>query len=105
MIFLILCRFQDPYILLNALTALANICSTGMANDLAPEVERLCDGKFLSRNNIVGPLAGHVRKKALLAAVRMVTRAPDVAEMFRDIPGVVIPDGNHAVVMGGVIDA
>lgn len=74
-----------------------------MAMDLAPEVERLCDGKFLTRNSIVGPIAGHVRKKALLAAVRMVTRAPDVAEMFLDIPGAVIPDGNHAVVMGGVL--
>lgn len=97
------CRFQDPYILLNALTALANICSTGMAMDLAPEVERLCDAKFLTRNSIVGPIAGHVRKKALLTAVRMVSRAPDVADMFLNIPGAVIPDGNHAVVMGGAL--
>eukprot|EP00892_Ulva_mutabilis_P011372 jgi/Ulvmu1/8607/UM046_0005.1 len=95
-------RFGDPYILLNALTALANICSGGMAADLAPEVERLCDGKLLQRNGVNGALAGHVRKKALLAASRMVSRAPALEETFRDVPGSVIPDGNHAVVMAGV---
>lgn len=94
-------RFGDPYIVLNALTALANICSAGMAADLAPEVERLADGRFLQRNGITGALAGHIRKKALLAACRMVTRAPDLEETFRDVPGSVIPDGNHAVVMAG----
>lgn len=94
-------RFGDPYIVLNALTALANICSAGMAADLAPEVERLTDGRFLQRNGITGALSGHIRKKALLAACRMVTRAPDLEETFRDVPGAVIPDGNHAVVMAG----
>lgn len=94
-------RFADPYIVLNALTALANICSAGMATDLAPEVERLADGKFLQRSGITGALSGHVRKKALLAATRMVSRAPDLEETFRDVPGSVIPDGNHAVVMAG----
>lgn len=94
-------RFGDPYIVLNALTALANICSAGMAADLAPEVERLADGRFLQRNGITGALSGHIRKKALLTACRMVTRAPDLEETFRDVPGTVIPDGNHAVVMAG----
>lgn len=54
-----------------ALSALANISSAEMARDCAPEVEKLLESQNL-----------YIRKKALLAAVRIIRKAPDLMEGF-----------------------
>ena len=71
----------------------------GMARDLAPDVEALADGAILKRHSISGAVAGHVRKKALHAAARLVARAPELAPQLRSLPAKAIEDGNHAVVL------
>jgi AP-1 complex subunit gamma-1 len=91
--------WHDPWVLINALTALANLASASMACDLAADVERLAEGTALKANNVTGAAAGHARKKALLAAARMASRAPELADMFKVLPAAAIQDGNHAVVM------
>ena len=94
-----LSNFRDHWVLINALTALANICSPGMARDLAPEVERLAEGSALQKKGLGASVVGHIRKKALLACTRMATRAPELAEQFKELPAAAMQDGNHAVVM------
>jgi AP-1 complex subunit gamma-1 len=94
-----LADWHDHWIIINALTALANICSASMARDLASDVERLADGSILLQHGISGAAAGHIRKKALLACSRMASRAPELAGMFKELPATGISDGNHAVVM------
>ena len=94
-----LSTWHDPWIVINALTALANIASASMARDLAADVAALAEGSVLAERSITGALAGHVRKKALHAAARMVSRAPELAPQFQELPAAAISDGNHAVVL------
>ena len=54
-----------------ALCALGGVGSAEMCRDLASEVARL-----------LGSQSSYVRKKACLAAVRIVKKAPEVAEQF-----------------------
>lgn len=93
---------SDEWIVLNALTALGNICSPGMALDLATDVEILSNKQHLERRGIGGPMAAHIRKKALLAACRMLSRKPDLAEVFKDAAAAGLTDRNHAVVLASV---
>lgn len=74
-----------------ALTALGNICSTEMARDLAPEVEKL-----------LGSTNPSIRKKAALCARRVMRKVPDMLESFVDRATELLNDRNHAVVLGGV---
>lgn len=71
-----------------ALHALGNICSRGMALDLAPEVDRILRDRSLS------PL---LRRKAALCAVRMMAKVPDLAESFMSTAPGLLADTNHAV--------
>ena len=98
-----LANFHDPWVLINALTALANICSASMARDLADDVAKLADSYYLYRGGVTGALAGHVRKKALHACARMVSRAPELASQFQELPAAAISDGNHAVVLASAL--
>lgn len=49
----------------------SNICSTDMARDLAPEVERL-----------MRSASAYVRKKAALCAVRIARKCPEILDAF-----------------------
>lgn len=82
---------SDQYVIGIALTALGNICSSEMARDLSPEVDRL----LCSPNP-------YIRKKAALCARRMVHRVPDMMEVFADRAMEQLNERNHAVVLTGV---
>lgn len=82
---------QNQYIIGLALTALGNICSTEMARDLAPEVERL-----------LGSTNPYIRKKAALCARRVLRKIPDMLESFVDRASDLLNDRNHAVILAGV---
>lgn len=82
---------QDQYVIGLALTALGNICSSEMARDLSPEVDRL----LASPNP-------YIRKKAALCARRIVHKMPDMMEAFVDRAMEQLHERNHAVVLTGV---
>jgi AP-1 complex subunit gamma-1 len=73
-----------------ALTALGTICSAEMARDLAPEVARL-----------LGSGNPYVRKKAALAAVRVLRKAPDLLEELGGRAAELLHDRNHGVLLAG----
>jgi len=74
-----------------ALTALGNISSSGIARDLAPEVEKL-----LSHSN------PYLRKKAALAAIRILRKCPDLMENFVPRIRALLNERNHGVLLTGV---
>ena len=74
-----------------ALCALGNICSTEMARDLAPEVERL-----LATGN------PYLRKKAALCATRVLRKIPDMLESFAERAVTLLQDRNQSVLLTGV---
>jgi len=71
-----------------ALHALGNICSTDMARDLAPEVERL-----------MRSASAYVRKKAALCAVRIARKCPEILDAFIDPAAELLADRNHGVLL------
>mmetsp|Transcript_5047 Transcript_5047/g.14511 ORF Transcript_5047/g.14511 Transcript_5047/m.14511 type:complete len:886 (-) Transcript_5047:647-3304(-) len=75
-----------------ALTALGNICSTEMARDLSPEVERLLGN---------GSNA-YVRKKAALCATRIMRKVPDTIEAYEPLAAALLSDRHHGVLLSGV---
>ena len=74
-----------------ALCALGNICSTEMARDLAPEVEKL-----LSSSN------SYIRKKAALCAIRVLRKVPEMVEIFEPSIEQLLSDRHHGVLIAGV---
>lgn len=82
---------QDQYVIGLALTALGNICSSEMARDLSPEVDRL-----------LGSPNPYIRKKAALCARRIIHKTPDMMEAFVDRAMEQLHERNHAVVLTGV---
>lgn len=82
---------QDQYVIGLALTALGNICSSEMARDLSPEVDRL-----------LGSPNPYIRKKAALCARRIIHKTPDMMEVFVDRAMEQLHERNHAVVLTGV---
>ncbi|KAJ2238295.1 clathrin associated protein complex large subunit [Coemansia sp. RSA 1722] len=77
---------SDDYIVGLALCTLANIGSAAVVNDLVDEVERL-----------LGSARSYVRKKAALAAVRVVRREPELAPSFVNRSRALIGDKHHGV--------
>lgn len=75
-----------------ALAALGNICSSEMARDLTPDVERLMEGA-------ANP---YLRKKATLCAVRVVRKVPELSEGFVERATGCLSDKNHGVILTGV---
>lgn len=74
-----------------ALCALGNICSSEMARDLAPEVERLLN----STNS-------YVRKKAALCSIRIIRKVPDLAEYILQPAAGLLQDKHHGVLLSGI---
>ncbi|KAJ1725342.1 clathrin associated protein complex large subunit [Coemansia erecta] len=80
----------DDYIVGLALCTLANVGSAAVANDLVDEVERL-----------LGSARSYVRKKAALAAVRVVRRSPELAAAFVGRTRALLGDKHHGVQLAG----
>ncbi|KAJ2725961.1 clathrin associated protein complex large subunit [Coemansia sp. Benny D115] len=76
----------DDYTVGLALCTLANVGSAAVANDLVDEVERL-----------LGSPRSYVRKKAALAAVRVVRREPELATSFVSNVRALLGDKHHGV--------
>lgn len=71
-----------------ALSTLANISSAEMARDCAPEVEKLLESQNL-----------YIRKKALLATIRIIRKAPDLLEGFIPYVKKSMKQKNHNVLI------
>eukprot|EP01114_Cavostelium_apophysatum_P011948 TRINITY_DN2653_c0_g1_i1.p1 TRINITY_DN2653_c0_g1~~TRINITY_DN2653_c0_g1_i1.p1 ORF type:complete len:828 (+),score=234.87 TRINITY_DN2653_c0_g1_i1:127-2610(+) len=74
-----------------ALCALGNISSSSIARDLAPEVEKL-----LAHSN------PYLRKKAALAAIRILRKCPDLMENFVPRIRALLNERNHGVLLTGI---
>ena len=74
-----------------ALCTLGNICSSEMARDLTPDVERIM------RN---GP--AYLKKKATLCASRIIRKEPELIENFLPIISSLLNDKHHGVMLSGV---
>ncbi|XP_030831874.1 AP-1 complex subunit gamma-1 isoform X2 [Strongylocentrotus purpuratus] len=83
---------NTQYIVGLSLSCLGSICSPEMSRDLAGEVE-----KMIKTSN------AYIRKKAVLCAVRIVRKVPELMEMF--IPSVrsLLNDKNHGVQLTAVV--
>ena len=82
---------QLQYVAGLALCTLGSIVSVDMARDLAGDVEKL----LKSTNSFV-------RKKAVLCAVRILRRAPDLLDSFVPATRSLLGDRNHGVLITGV---
>ncbi|KAI3645995.1 hypothetical protein MP228_008923 [Amoeboaphelidium protococcarum] len=74
-----------------ALATFGNIASSEMSRDLAPEVERL-----MSSSN------SYIKKKAILCAVKVVKKVPDLADQFVVKAKHLLNEKNHAVLLTSV---
>lgn len=74
-----------------ALCTLGTICSVDMGRDLAHEIEKL----LKSTNS-------YVRKKAVLCAVRIIRKVPDLMENFIPATRALLGERNHGVLITGV---
>ncbi|KAJ1797251.1 clathrin associated protein complex large subunit, partial [Coemansia sp. RSA 2399] len=81
----------DDYIAGLALTTLSCVASVGVANDLMDEVQRLMDS---SRS--------YIRKKAALAAVRVVRRDPELCIQFLERVRSLLGNKHHGVQLAAV---
>ena len=83
-------RHLNQYVVGLALAAIGNIASSELARDCAPEVEKLLD--------CPNP---YIRKKAALAAIRIIRKVPDLIEQF--VPKVkgLMTEKNHGVLITG----
>ncbi|KAJ2469387.1 clathrin associated protein complex large subunit, partial [Coemansia sp. RSA 2322] len=82
---------SDDYIVGLALGTLSNVASSEVASDLVDEVERLLDAP-----------QGYLRKKAALAAVRVVRRDPELFTSFLPRVKALLGDKRNSVQMATV---
>lgn len=81
----------NMYIVALALATFANIASPEMARDLAFDLE-----KMLGSGN------SYIRKKAVLAVVRVIRKAPELVENFFERGRALLSEKNHGVILTGV---
>ncbi|KAH3732114.1 clathrin-adaptor gamma chain [Pelomyxa schiedti] len=79
---------MNQFIVGLALTTLGNIASTGIAQDCGSEVDKL-----LSSPN------SYIRKKAGLAAIKVVRKCPQLAEVFLPKIGPALNEKHHGVLL------
>ncbi|CAK8685337.1 unnamed protein product [Clavelina lepadiformis] len=82
---------SSQYVQSLALCTLGNVCSTEMARDLAPDVEKL-----MKNAN------AYVKKKAILCACRIVRKVPEMMENFIPLAKPLLADKNHGVMLATV---
>ncbi|KAI9026599.1 adaptin N terminal region-domain-containing protein [Phycomyces nitens] len=82
---------HNMYIVGLALCTLGNISSSEMARDLCSEVEKL-----------LGSSNTYIRKKAALAALRIIRRVPELHENFISKSKSLLNDRSHGVLVTGV---
>ncbi|XP_072169660.1 AP-1 complex subunit gamma-1-like isoform X1 [Diadema setosum] len=83
---------NTQYIVGLSLSCLGSICSPEMSRDLAGEVE-----KMVKTSN------AYIKKKAVLCAVRIVRKVPELMEMFIPSVRALLNDKNHGVQLTGVV--
>jgi AP-1 complex subunit gamma-1 len=81
----------NQYVVGLALAAIGNIASAELARDCAPEVEKLLDAS--------NP---YIRKKAALAAIRIIRKVPDLIETFAPKVKGLLMEKNHGVLVTGI---
>lgn len=81
----------NMYVVALALATFANIASPEMSRDLAFDME-----KMLSTGN------SYIRKKAVLAVVRIIRKAPELADNFFEKARALLNEKNHGVILTGV---
>ncbi|PHH75037.1 hypothetical protein CDD83_4459 [Cordyceps sp. RAO-2017] len=81
----------NQYIVGLALCTLGNIASIEMSRDLFPEIETL-----ISTPN------PYIRRKAVLCAMRICRKVPDLQEHFFDKAANILADRNHGVLLCGL---
>jgi AP-1 complex subunit gamma-1 len=87
-------KHKNQFVVALALCALGAVASAEMSRDLAPDVERLFRSEI-----------AYVRKKAPLAAARIIRRVPELAEGFFAATPALFRDKHHGVLLAGVIFA
>ncbi|XP_041436118.1 AP-1 complex subunit gamma-1 isoform X2 [Xenopus laevis] len=83
---------SSPVIKGLALCTLACLGSTEMCRDLAGEVEQLLQNS-----------TGHVKKKAVLCAVHIIRKVPELVEMFVPVSEELLGEKRHGVLYGAVL--
>lgn len=81
----------NQYIAGLALSTVGTICSSEMARDLVTEIEKL-----LKSTNT------YLRKKALLCALRMIRKEPELIETFIPATRSLLSERSHAVLVTGI---
>uniref|UniRef100_H2ZPK1 AP-1 complex subunit gamma n=1 Tax=Ciona savignyi TaxID=51511 RepID=H2ZPK1_CIOSA len=81
----------SQYVQSLALCTLGNVCSTEMARDLTPDVEKL-----------MKTANAYVKKKAILCACRIVRKVPEMMENFIPLTKPLLSDKNHGVMLTAV---
>jgi len=81
----------NQYIAGLALSTLGTICSSEMARDLTTEIEKL-----LKSSNT------YLRKKALLCALRMIRKEPELIETFVPATRAILSERSHAILVTGI---
>ncbi|KAI9179090.1 clathrin associated protein complex large subunit [Blastocladiella emersonii ATCC 22665] len=81
----------NMYVVGLALCTMGNISSVEMARDLCPEIEKL-----------LGSSNSYIRKKAALAAVRIIRKVPDLAENFEAKCRSMLGERNHGALLTGL---
>lgn len=86
---------SNPYAVGLALMSIGNIAGGEMSRDLASDVDKLLKGNGQGANP-------YVRKKAALAAIRMIKKVPELIDQF--VPSMVqlLLEKSHSVLLTGV---
>lgn len=82
---------MNQYIVAIALNAIGEVCTSDMCRDSAPEVVKL-----LSHSN------PFIKKKAALAASKIIRKCPELLESFADKLATLLEDKNHGVLLCGL---
>jgi AP-1 complex subunit gamma-1 len=81
----------NQYIVAVALNTIGEVCTADLCRDLSVEVSKLMNNQ--------NP---YIKKKAALAATRIIKKCPELLETFADKLGSYFEDKNHGVLICGI---